>query len=422
MAGIQIHSHDILDEGSHQILQYINKLKDVDYIFPQVNSIFERNPNPIGILPRNRKNPVVSGNGKLFLPIHVKDICSDLYQDIDLSIMNGRDPLLELKQCVNKQQYKVVPWFSILNGDFKGSIEDHCITTYDGEKVLDWLCPNSPVISEMWSNVLIETKKMYGYSVHMLDRIRYPDWSGETIKPKLLFTCFCPHCQKKMIEKGMDIELLTDTFEKVKQYLTNKNFHEAVLLLKESNHFQDWYLFRQESVTSLIQSIIDRINQKGEKLNLWLDLWPPSYSWFLGQDYSQLTSLVPLLKHFPYHKLGGGADVQGLIRYFTSDPDEEEKAFQAFLRLFGFSYKLSFTDFKNKGFPIKFVHDENKQVRKLSQPNTKIYSGIQMWNIENEDLINAIKEAKNSQADDIIYYCYGWAEDSHFETVSSINR
>lgn len=421
MAGIHIHPHDILDEGGKTILNYINKLKDVDTIFPQVNTIFERNPNPIGVLPRNKKNGVVHGNGKLFISLDVEETFSELYQELDSSIINGRDPLLEFKQCSLGTNYKVVPWFNLLNGDFKGNIEEHCVVTYDGEFVQDWICPNSPIISEMWGHVLIQTKKMYGYSMFMIDRIRYPDWSGENVNPKTLFTCFCSHCKKKMIEKGMNIDQLIHSFDKVKEHLQNKQYQKAVQIFKESEQIQEWYTFRQESVTSFLQRLIEHIEQKDKKVDFWLDLWPPSYSWLLGQNYHQLTRCVPILKHFPYHKLGGGADVQGLIDYFARTPEEQESAFQAFLKLFDFPYDISYIDFKLRGFPIKFVRDENDHARRLSHRNTQIYSGIQMWNIDVEDLIYAIQEAKHSKADDLIYYCYGWADDKHFKAVSSVS-
>lgn len=422
MPGIQIHPHDILDEGTEQILHFVNKLGDVHYIFPQVNSIYERNPNPIGVLPRNKKNPIVYGNGKLFLPIHLGETNKELYQEVDSAILNGRDPLLEFKNGVDEQKYSVVPWFSLLNGDFRGDIEGHCVITFDGEKVLDWLCPNSPLVYKMWSYMFIETKKQYGYSTFMIDRIRYPDWSGEKVNPKTLFTCFCSRCKKKMNEKGMDVQLLINSFMQVRDFLRDKKFLDAVMLLKKSQHIQQWYLFRQDSITTMIKGLVKTVRRTDDTIHFWLDLWPPSYSWLLGQNYGQLTEYVPLLKHFPYHKLGGGADVQGLINYFTSNPVEEEMAFQAFLELFDFPYKITYEEFKRSGFPIKFIADENTKVRKASHPSTKIYSGIQMWNIEDNDLISAIRETQKSQADDLIYYCYGWAEDKHFKAASSLNR
>ncbi|UWS64427.1 hypothetical protein N2384_07940 [Bacillus paralicheniformis] len=48
-----------------QIISYIRKLKDVKYIFPEVNTIFERNPYPVGILPRNPVHDVVYGTGTM---------------------------------------------------------------------------------------------------------------------------------------------------------------------------------------------------------------------------------------------------------------------------------------------------------------------------------------------------------------------
>ena len=46
VAGIHLHPHDIIDEGTGQIFSLIDRMGDIKYIFPQVNTIFERNPYP----------------------------------------------------------------------------------------------------------------------------------------------------------------------------------------------------------------------------------------------------------------------------------------------------------------------------------------------------------------------------------------
>ncbi|MGE7057087.1 hypothetical protein ACQKI4_31520, partial [Paenibacillus glucanolyticus] len=90
-----------------------------------------------------------------------------------------------------------------------------------------------------------------------------------------------------------------------------------------------------------------------------------------------------------------------------------------FKRFFALPYDLTYEMFKQEGFPIQFVADQNNKVRSLSDPNTRIYSGIQMWNISPQNLIEAVQAGENSAADELLYYCYGWAADELFEALQT---
>ena len=83
-------------------------------------------------------------------------------------------------------------------------------------------------------------------------------------------------------------------------------------------------------------------------ITLWLDL-ATSLQLVLGQNYHELARYSSTLKHFPYHKLGGGADVQRLINHFAHD-SESQKAFIAFKRLFELPYDNPYETFKQQGF------------------------------------------------------------------------
>lgn len=56
-------------------------------------------------------------------------------------------------------------------------------------------------------------------------------------------------------------------------------------------------------------------------------------------------------------------------------------------------------------------------MRELSQAGTFIFSGIQMWNLPPDELIQAVRAAKASACDDLLYYCYGWADQALFDAV-----
>ncbi|WP_202302542.1 hypothetical protein [Dryocola clanedunensis] len=421
MAGIHLHPHDILDEGVGPILKRIGKMKTVKDLFIEVNTIFERNPYPVGSLPHNPKNSFIQGTGTLHVKINAQS--QRLYQRIDPTIDQGNDPLKILKDATEGSTWRVIPWANILNGDFGGTVAENQVIDFNGDPIEHWLCPNGPDVIEFWKMTFRAIKEQYGYSTFLIDRIRYPDWAGKNVRPGGLFTCFCPHCQREMEQTGISVAAVRGKLATLAALLNKGCFDETVDALLKDPLLQRWLAFRQNSVSRFVQRLLAEIDEMSDgKTELWLDLWPPAYAWILGQDYSALTQCSSTLKHFPYHKLGGGADVQGLIEYFAHDPQQHERAFTAFKRLFNLPYALSYRQFKANGFPIAFVQQQNNLVRKQSQPGTFIYSGIQMWNIAPAPLLEAVEAAEQSDCDDLLYYCYGWAEEELFDSMSRHGR
>lgn len=422
MAGIHLHTHDILDEGTENIYRHLAEMEQITTLFPQVNTIFERNPNPDGVLPHNPIHPYVIGQGNMYASIDVQAESPKLFQVVAEVITKGEDPLQAMIDANHNQQYRLVPWLNLFNGNFAGQIADNCIYDFRGNMMPTWLCPNAPEVLVMWTETFKQLDARYGFETYMIDRIRYPDWSDENVNPNGLFSCFCTHCQHKMSDWGLQTADVLAEMEAIASFLKVKNFAQAITHFQQSTPIKRWIQFRQESITEFLQQLKQQVQQLNQNINFWIDLWPPSYAWLLGQDYSKLTQLFSELKHFPYHKLGGGANVQGLINYFAVTEEEQEKAFQAFCDLFDIHYPISYQQFRRSGYPIRFVSDENSKARRLTQPETQIYSGIQMWNINDADLQEAIQAAKNSSADDLIYYCYGWAELRHFQVVKAFHQ
>ncbi|CAH0120953.1 MULTISPECIES: hypothetical protein [unclassified Paenibacillus] len=417
MPGIQLHPHDIVDEGMPQIISYMKKLQDVRYVFPEVNTIFERNPYPVGILPRNPVHEVVYGTGTMhaILPSYEN---AGLDQRREPGLSADRDPLMIIKDAMRDEPFEVIPWLNILNGHFEGPLlANNLVTDVDGNVIPHWLCPNAPDVIDFWEKAFVDLYQRYGFATYMIDRIRYPDWAGQEVNPKGLLTCFCSHCQSKMTGQGLDVKAIKESLRTFAAQLKDKHFDDAVAYFGQNTHIRSWIAFRQESVSGFVERLIARVRKVNDAFAIWLDLWPPAYSWMLGQNYASITKLSPALKHFPYHKLGGGADVQGLIEYVAHTEEEREAAFRAFKTFFSLPYDVSYETFKAEGFPIRFVADQNNLVRELSDSRTRIFSGIQMWNLTPDNLIEAVKAGENSAADDLLYYCYGWAADELFDAI-----
>src|SRR5690625_1188996 len=328
MDGIHIHPHDILDEGSETILTHLNEIKDLRYIFPQVNTIFERNPYPTGILSHNSVHDVVMGKGTFHANMNTKQISPRLYQQVDSTIENGADPIRDFKTASQFIDYEIVPWFNICNGDFKGNLENNAVYNRFGEKVEHWLCPNGLDILNFWEQTLIKFIDKYNYKMIMIDRIRYPDWAGKTIDPFRMFSCFCNHCKTKMLQSRIDlVDLENEIYYFIKK-IEEKDFLGAVYHFKHSIMISKWVKFRKNNLSEFVKRLIHAVQVIIPNTSFLLDLWPPSYAWFLGQDYKQLTNFASKLKHFPYHRLEGSADVQGLIKDIEETDEEHEKAYE----------------------------------------------------------------------------------------------
>ncbi|WP_283136226.1 hypothetical protein [Rhizohabitans arisaemae] len=413
MAGIHVHTQDVNDEGPQEIARRLARMDDVEYVFAQVNTIFERNPSPTGVLEHNPVSDVVIGEGLLYSGFDPKEVYPGLHQRWEPDPAK-RDPLATLRDSPLNESYTIVPWVNVLNGDFLGDVENSCVRDFTGERVGHWLCPNGPHVVEMWARIIRALVAEYGWRTVMIDRIRFPDWSGRELEPRSILSCFCPACLREMPQAGIDADELRRDMRTVATSLGEKRFAEAVAFFTASASLRSWVAFRQHSVSRMVENLAARTRELCPEAELWLDVWPPSYGWLLGQDLTRLTQAGEKLKHFPYHRLGGGADVQGFIEYFADDDAGQEAAFRAFLDVFDLPYDLTYRRFKQDGFPLEFVRRENEKVRRLAQEGTRVYSGVQMWNLSPAELLEATKAAYASAADDVIYYCYGWASDELF--------
>lgn len=148
MAGIHLHPHDILDEGMENILQRIDGMQNVEHLFVELNTIFERNPYPVGVLPHNPVHESVMGNGMLH--VNIDNPNTRLQQKIDPGVLAGNDPLRRVQQATEGTRYKVIPRVNILNGDFSGDIANNRVVDYRGRVIKYWLCPNAPDVADYW--------------------------------------------------------------------------------------------------------------------------------------------------------------------------------------------------------------------------------------------------------------------------------
>ena len=142
MAGIHLHPHDILDEGMDDILQRIDGMQNIAHLFVELNTIFERNPYPVGVLPHNPVHKSVMGNGMLHVNIDNPD--TRLQQKIDPGVLAGGGPLRRVQQATERWRCKGIPRGNNPHGGFMGGISNNTGIVYRGRGIQYWLCANAP--------------------------------------------------------------------------------------------------------------------------------------------------------------------------------------------------------------------------------------------------------------------------------------
>lgn len=423
---IHVHPHDIRDEGAEQVLEAITRLGKVNTVIAETVALEERHPYPSGILPHNPLRPVVISRATLEVPLP-----ENVFQGLPFGLLPspevraGNDYLADLRKAAASRGVSVIPWLKGLNGAFEGDLAEYCVRTLDQEAVPTWLCPAHPEAIEYVFALMKGVLAAYPSEAVLLDRMRYPDWSGATVKPERMLTCFCATCRQLMREDGIRLALL----EKGLTRLLDDARHDPESLLTlgargpEMTEVQKWLSFRCKLITHAVSQIkakMTAFNRKqGTATRFWLNLWPPSFAGYLGQDYRALGRLCEGAKHFPYHRLGGGADLKGLLEAVCGpEPrDDREKLFRALRALLNLPYPLDFEEFKTGGFPVEFVARETALAKAAFGGTTPVYSGIQIWDTPLAEIVKACEAAQGGQADGYFFYCFGWAGLQALETV-----
>jgi hypothetical protein len=402
IAAIQVHPHDIRDEGAVAAVSNIARCGKIRIICPEVSALDERHPYPSGDLPHNPARKSLISKATLEVPL---DFGASLpfYPILSPEAANGEDYVEDLLCAASCEGCEVVPWIKGLNAAFGGNFEPFRVRSVDGSAARTWLCPSRDEAKEYVVSLIKKVSERYGTKTVLLDRMRYPDWSGGEVRPERMFGCFCSECRRKMSEEGIDTKVLERLLRKFTAGRAPGEFPRIGPEPREAEVIKAWLMFRMSRITDLVRAVRNEAPVK-----LWLNLWPPSFAPFMGQDYASLGRLCDGAKHFPYHKLGGGADLKGLIDCLSPNGEDRERLFSHLLRFLELPYKVTFEEFSRDGFPKDFVGSETAKAKKAFG-DTPIFSGIQIWDVGENDIEPACASAAAGGADGFFFYCYGWA-------------
>lgn len=414
LVGLQLFPYDIVDEGIDNVLEGASH-SAATVLLPALTYVREQQPVPSGQLPHNPVRRTHQTDGGVYfspdlgrypdkLVPRVSDDASGAYRAVEMLNAKAVD-----------RGIKVVPWLSLLNGRIAEAAEA-CVVNARGDNVVGWLCPRRPENIAYVQALVSDIVEQFEPSAIFIDRFRYPEWGPRGAVDAC--ACFCDICQREAIDSGIDVAAARTLLLEVLKVLetdpacaSNAALNTAASSLRAVSWFAqripllEWLVFRQEAIEQITRAAKDAAGGA----EIWLDVWPPSYGWLLGQDLRRLAPYGSWTKPFTYHRLAGGANIANLIAGLAFDEVTREEFYSAFLAFFGFSGPSRFRDFASEGLDPKFVTSEIDLARQLAADRSKVAAGVQIWQVGSEGVRSALDHALAARPDGYIFYCYGWA-------------
>ena len=159
-------------------------------------------------------------------------------------------------------------------------------------------CINSEeIISSRLREVEDVVSRFENVNAIILDCIRFPslfDCEG-------FFSCFCDKCVSKAREYSINLEEIRNVLRRFLKYV----FYGFNAPRNVVECFSDWIFFKQECV----RDVVDRFRELCRRYNvgLWAAIFPPSFSWLVGQNYDIFTRYVDEIHVMLYRKCSGAA-------------------------------------------------------------------------------------------------------------------
>ncbi|MFH1760073.1 MAG: hypothetical protein ABIA63_03135 [bacterium] len=294
-----------------------------------------------------------------------------------------------------------------------------------GEKLDTWACPNNEKVINFNLSIIDDLLSSYPLKGIFIDRFRFPSiYDGI----RGMLTCFCETCQTKAEHSGYDITKIKDDvlhFYDILGKLNKTDFQnlmpggsssgvEFLNLAWKWPGIGQWLKFRQESITDYVSRVYHFIKNNHPQKELGLDIWPPAYSWIVGQNYSSLSKLCGWIKPILYPISFGPAALAGELFEFREkiselNPDlPSDDLLQFFYNLFGFKFDApaTFKELDEKGFPSDVYALELKRARNAFGPAGIINAGCPTFDSTMEEVEKRVTAAAKADSNGIFYYCY----------------
>ena len=417
MIGLQLFPYDVADEGAAQVIE-LSRLAATTTLLPAVTYIRESQPVPRGELPRNPVRRRHETDGGIYFRATESRYPPGLVPPPSMEGVDGNAALEDLRLRATEAGIDFVPWVSLLNGRVAHEAPQACVVNARGEPVTGWLCPTRDETHAFVRALVGDIMDRFRPSALFVDRFRFPEWGGRGAIDAC--TCFCDSCAVRARVEGLDLEAARSTLLSLVDLLERDPTAAAGLALDACSSglrvmrslaprrvLLDWLRFRHAAIESIAAAAREEVERRGGEL--WLDVWPPSYGWLLGQDLARLAPHGVWTKPFTYHRLAGGADIAGFLSSLAHDERDLERLYQAFLAFFGFPGPGGFSEFQERGLDVGFITQETALARRLLGGRSRLAAGVQLWQVGPNGVRAAVEHAALARPDGFIFFCYGWA-------------
>ncbi len=332
--GVWVHAWDVADVGAEAIAEELSTLGfthvsmcaryvEERQCWPGPNILFR---NPRRLTYTSEESPFywpVGGERYSKLPPPLRPRPSREYPG---------DVVGEFIEAARSAGLKAVLWLPVLR--FEAAVrEDPSLAAVDvWGSVADYkrlfLCPSRREVRDFVVAVVEDLLSRYDFDELELDYIRYPKPPVTYAYPKAvvsMLACLCPSCVARAKSVGIDTDELIGRLraygEEVREFLnkaptypspSDMDFTASLMAdltrsLAEDPVVIKWLEFRASLIEEVVALIRDKVKELNPKVTLSADLYPPSASWIVGQDYRRLGKLLDRVKTMLYTRQFGAS-------------------------------------------------------------------------------------------------------------------
>lgn len=190
-----------------------------------------------------------------------------------------------------------------------------------------------------------------------------------------------------------------------------------------------WLRIRALSIADFVKEVREVLRDVDKGILLGADLFYPSISWMVGQDYRLLGKYLDIVKPMIYTKRMGSWETT----YAKEMVDILGVGFAPrIINFISTHWRVEIpTDIEtlaDEGFPHYIAHIETKKARLLLPPNVKLYTGLYSSRIKGmamtkpEDIEEASKYAITAGADGLYFCAYRDTPQENFESIRRVKH
>lgn len=418
MVGLQSYAYDVNDEGAEAVLEAAG-LTSANVVFVAVSYgdlITTQDP---ARAPRLTHNPVRERHvNQAFVRPSPGRYPAGLVPPVGTDpALDGETAYRSLRAAAAPLGVTVVPWLLALSQPVATQAPQHAVVNARGDIVPGWLCPSQPATLEFVEALVADIVARFEPPAVFVDGARFPEPRAGRVADGA--GCFCDACYAAAEEAGLDLGAaraeLTHLLDEIEQdplefaRRVSDACASGFRVLKAAaagGAVLSWLRFRQEAIEHVVTAASRAMDGRSE---LWLDVWPPTYGWLLGQDVARLAPYARWTRPFTYHRWGGGADIPGLIGSLSGDERTQQALYNAFRSFFRFPGPETYGEFRQRGLDASFITKETAFLVELLGGRSRPVAGLQIWQVGRKGVHEALESAIAAGPDGVILHCFGWA-------------